>query len=120
TLLMARAEESRAQSLPSAAEVGAACRYVAERGPAITSELIRDGILDGNNDGRDDAVSIGYGMGTMGGDTPEIRPRNAANDSDPVALKYDDDDWHDVGGFGIRWLPYRGKVYTLHFASETL
>ena len=119
-LLMARAEESGAQSLPSAAEAGAACRYVAERGPVITSELVRDGILDGNNDGRNDAVSIGYGMGTAGGDTPEIRPRNAANDSDPVALKYGDHEWRDVGGFGVRWLPYRGKVYILRFASETL
>lgn len=119
-LVMARAEQSMAQSRPSAVEAGAACRYVAERGPAITSELIRDGILDGNNDGRDDAVSIGVGIGTVRDETLEIRPRDAAKDAEPVALKDDDDGWRDIGGFSARWLPYRGKVYTLHFASETL
>lgn len=119
-LLIARAEQSGAQSLPSAAEADAACRYVAERGPAITSELVRDGILDGNNDGREDAVSIGTGIGTVRDETLEIRPRNAAKDADAVALNYDDEDWHDVGGFGVRWLPYRGKVYILRFASETM
>ena len=119
-LLMARAGQSGAQSLPGAAEAGAACRYVAERGPAITSELIRDGILDGNNDGREDAVSIGVGIGTVRNETLEIRPRNAAKDAEPVELKDDDDKWRDIGGFSARWLPYRGKVYTLHFASETL
>src|SRR6185437_14170851 len=53
---------------PSVAETREVCSYVASRGPSIADELVDDGLLDANNDGVEDRVSIGGMEGSMGGD----------------------------------------------------
>ena len=117
-----QAEDVSRQSLPAPAEAQAVCRYVAARGPEIVSELVAAGDLDANNDGRTDAVRVGVGIGTMGGNVLEIRPRGAPRESDPINVTRDEVEaaWQDHWSFGARWLRHAGKVYTLYFEAETL
>jgi hypothetical protein len=114
------AEEAGRQSLPGLEEARAVCRYVAARGPEIASELVADGDLDANNDGRNDAVRVGVGIGTMRGNVLEVRPRGAPRESDPINVTRDEAAWPDHWGFGARWLRHAGRTYTLYFEAETL
>jgi uncharacterized protein len=59
---------------PSWSESREVCSYVIARGPSIADELIKDGKLDANNDGRDDTVAIVFGRGTMAADSPPSGP----------------------------------------------
>jgi hypothetical protein len=115
-----RALDGPTEGMPNPAQAAEVCRYVAARGPAIRSELVREGVLDANNDGIDDHVTIGIGSGTMRGDVLEFRPRGAAKDSKPVEFGYDEASLHDYWWFGERWFPYGGRVYTLYFEAETV
>jgi hypothetical protein len=115
-LAAARAEPP----LPTFAEARAVCAHVAARGPAIASELVKTGLLDANNDGREDQVSIGMGEGTMGGEVLEFRPKGAAKNSEPVEVTPEGFQPGSYLPHGARWLTYRGKVYTLNFASEQM
>src|SRR5215471_17064553 len=79
------AEETAAR-LPSRAEARAVCDLVATRGPAIRSALVRDGVLDANNDGKPDAVRVGISEGTMRGEVLEFRPRGAPKGTPAVGV----------------------------------
>jgi hypothetical protein len=105
---------------PSPAEAHALCRWVAARGPAIESVLVRDGILDANNDGVPDHVSVGRREGTMGGEALEFRARGMSNASAPVEITEEGFQGGAYLPLGVRWLPYRGRVYVLNFESEGL
>ena len=120
--MMATASSASAQvgarpALPTRTEAQDACRHVAARGPAIVADLIADGALDANNDGRIDDVTIGTEAGTARGDAPQFRPRGGAG---PVAATSDDAAWRDRRGYGARWLRHAGRTYTLHFETELL
>jgi len=120
-LLVAAASGARAEPLlPTFAEARAVCAHVVARGPAIASELVKSGLLDANNDGKEDQVGIGMGEGTMGGEVLEFRPKGAAKNSGPVEVMPEGFQPGSYLPHGARWLPFRGKVYTLNFASEQL
>jgi hypothetical protein len=106
--------------LPSAAEAGAICRMIAARGPAIAPALVRDGVLDANNDGTRDAVTVVAREGTMHGEDLQFRPRVAFAESPVAEVRPEGFQPGDYLPFGARWLPYRGKVYTLYFDAEDL
>jgi hypothetical protein len=106
--------------LPSAAEAGAVCRMIAARGPAIAPALVRDGVLDANNDGTRDAVTVVMREGTMRGEDLQFRPRLAFTDAPVAEVRPEGFQPGDYLPFGARWLPYRGKVYTLYFDAEDL
>src|SRR5215468_3048370 len=67
--------------VPSPAEARAVCRMIVARGPAIAPALVRDGVLDANNDGVRDAVTVVMREGTMRGEDLQFRPRAAVDDS---------------------------------------
>ena len=103
---------------PSLAETREVCDFVASRGPSIEDELIEEGTLDANNDGREDSVSIGGLGGSMGGDRAVFRPKDAAADSAPIEIAQKGFEWNSYGSLGAGWLK-RGKyVYTLNFDTE--
>ncbi len=107
--------------LPSRAEARVVCGAIAARGPAIQAQLIKDGLLDANNDGVPDAVTVGMREGTMRGEDLQFRKRGAAKDTAPVEVTPKDfQPAADYLPFGARWLVHRGRVYTLYFASENL
>ncbi len=102
--------------LPSRAEAQTVCHMVAARGLALLPMLFKKGVLDGNNDGVPDAVTVGVGGGTLNWEELQIRPRGAAKDSAPIAITPEDD--FQPGDYlpkGARWLPYGGRVYQLYF-----
>jgi hypothetical protein len=109
-----------AARLPSPAEAGAVCRMIAARGPAIASALVRDGVLDANNDGTRDTATVVTQGGTMRGEDLQFRPRLAFTDSPAVEVRPEGFQPGDYLPFGARWLPWRGKVYTLYFDAEDL
>ncbi len=111
---------SVAARLPSKVEARAVCRYVASRGPGVGSRLIKTGVLDANNDGLADSVTIGQRGGTMRGEDLEFRARGAAKDSNPIEVAPKGFQPGDYLPFGARWLAYRGRVYTLYFGAEDL
>jgi hypothetical protein len=113
-------ERARPSPLPSRAEARAVCNFVAARGPAIRALLVRDGVLDANNDGVPDAVTVGMGTGTMRGDVLEFRPRGAAKDSPAVKIAEEGFQGGDYLPFGGRWLRHGGRVYTVNFETESL
>ena len=106
--------------LPAAAEAREACVYVAARGAAIASELVKDGRLDANNDGTLEDVRVGEAAGTMHGEVLEFRKLGAAHESAPIDFESDDYQRGDYLPFGARWFARSGKVYTLYFESEDL
>src|SRR5215813_11105391 len=106
--------------LPTFAEARAVCAHVAARGPAVASELVKSGLLDANNDGKEDQVTVGMAEGTMGGEVLQFRPKGAPKASDPVEVTPEGFQPGSYLPHGARWLPYRGKVYTLNFVSEQL
>jgi hypothetical protein len=113
--------QERALRLPSRAEATAVCNMVAARGPAVEAMLVKDGVLDANNDGVADDVTVAARDGTMRGEDLAFRPRGAAKDSKPVDVTPKDfQPGSDYFPFGARWLPYGGKVYTLYFDAEDL
>jgi hypothetical protein len=114
--LMAASGARSEPLLPTFAEARAVCAHVVARGPAIAAELVRSGLLDANNDSKVDQVTVGAGEGTMGGDVLQFRPKAC----DPVEITPEGFQSGDYMALGARWLPYRGKVYTLNFASEDL
>jgi hypothetical protein len=103
---------------PSRAEAAAVCNMVAARGPAIEAMLIKDGVLDANNDGVPDDVTVAPRDGTMRGEDLDFRPHGAPMDSAPVDVTPKDFQPADYFPFGGRWLPYGGRVYTLYFDTE--
>src|SRR3954452_4661402 len=103
--------KSAATRLPSPAEAGAVCRMVVARGPAIVPALVRDGVLDANNDGTRDAVTVVMREGTMRGEDLQFRPRIAFAESPVAEVRPDGFQPGDYLPFGARWLPWRGKVY---------
>jgi len=105
---------------PSAAEARAVCNMIAARGPAIARRLVRDGVLDANNDGLPDAVTVAMRDGTMRGEDLQFRPRKAAKDSAPVDVMAEGFQPGDYLPFGARWLSWRRRVYTLYFDAESL
>ncbi len=125
-LLIAALQPVQAQAnataprLPSAAEARAVCRMVAARGPSIEALLIDNGVLDANNDGVPDDVSVALRDGTMHGQDLQFRPHGAAKDSKPVEVDSKDFQPGDYFPFGASWLPYGGKIYTLYFDGEAL
>lgn len=60
------------------------------------------------------------GQGTMHGDVLEFRPHGASKDTPAVEFTTDGFEGKDYWSFGGRWLPYRGRVYTLNFEAEDL
>jgi hypothetical protein len=106
--------------LPSPAEARAVCGMVAARGPAIGHTLVRNGVLDANNDGARDAVTVVMREGTMRGEDLQFRPRIAFADSPVAEVRPEGFQPGDYLPFGARWLPWRGKVYTLYFDAEDL
>jgi hypothetical protein len=107
--------------MPSRAEAGAVCHMIAARGPAIERALVRDGVLDANNDGVADAVTVAIREGTMRGEDLQFRPRGAAKNSQSVDVNPQGfQPGADYLPFGARWLPYGGRVYTLYFDAESL
>ncbi len=104
--------------LPSAAEVRAVCNMIAQRGLAIQPMLVENGVLDANNDGVADDVTVAMRDGTMRGEDLAFRPRGAPKASKPVEVTAKDFQPGDYLPFGARWLPYGGKVYTLYFEAE--
>jgi hypothetical protein len=117
--LVAKDKAARSR-LPGAAEARDVCRFVAARGPAIAAMLVKDGVLDANNDGVADAVTVAMRDGTMRGEDLAFRPRGAAKGSAPVEVRPEGFQPGDYLPFGARWLRYRGRVYTLYFESEAL
>jgi hypothetical protein len=109
-----------AEPVPSRADARAVCEHVASRGPAIHASLVKTGVLDANNDGVPDAVTVGVSEGTMRGDVLAFRPRGAAKGSAAVDVNPEGFQPGDYLPFGARWLPFGGKVYTLYFDTETL
>jgi hypothetical protein len=106
---------------PSRAEAAAVCNMVAARGPAIEAMLIKDGVLDANNDGVPDDVTVARRDGTMRGEDLAFRPHGAAKDSKPIGVTQKDfQPGSDYFPFGARWLPQGAKVYTLYFDAEDL
>ena len=105
---------------PSPAEARAVCRMIATRGPAVERALVRDGLLDANNDGVPDSVTVAMREGTMRGEDLQFRPRGAAKGTPEVDVTPKDFQPGDYLPFGARWLPYRGRVYTLYFDAEDL
>jgi hypothetical protein len=105
---------------PSRAEARAVCDMIAARGSAIRAMLVKDGVLDANNDGVADAVTVGMSEGTMRGDVLQFRPRGAAKDSPAVDVNPEGFQPGDYLPFGARWLAYGGRVYALYFDTETL
>jgi hypothetical protein len=101
--------------LPSRAEARAVCQMIAERGPAIERALVYDGVLDANNDGVADAVTVAMRDGTMHGQDLQFRPRAAAKDSAPVDVNPEGFQPGDYLPFGARWLSHGGRVYALYF-----
>jgi hypothetical protein len=118
--LAVRGAGSQPAELPTPKQAQQVCSYVATRGPAIRSELVANGVLDANNDGIEDDVRVGMGMGTAGGNVLEIRPRGAPRDSEPIKVSPVGSEWNDYWAAGARWLSYVGRVYTLYFVAETL
>ncbi len=109
-----------AARLPSAAEARAVCGMVAARGPALAPALVREGVLDANNDGTRDAVTVVTREGTMRGEDLQFRPRVAFEDAPVAEVRPEGFQPGDYLPFGARWLPWRGKVYTLYFDAEDL
>jgi len=107
-------------TLPNRAEARAVCEHVVSRGPAIAASLVKDGVLDANNDGEPDQVSVGMNSGTMRGDVLEFRRRGASKDSPAIEVTTEGFQVKDYLPFGGRWLDYGGKVYTLYFEAEDL
>jgi hypothetical protein len=105
---------------PSRAEARAVCDMIAARGPAIRAMLVKDGVLDANNDRVADAVTVGMSEGTMRGDVLQFRRRGAANDSPAVDVNPEGFQPGDYLPFGARWLAYGGRVFALYFDTETL
>jgi hypothetical protein len=105
---------------PGPAEARAVCNMVAARGPRIERALVHDGVLDANNDGVPDSVTVAMRDGTMRGQDLQFRPRGAAKDSPAVDVKAEGFQPGDYLPFGARWLGYRGRVYTLYFDAESL
>ena len=117
---LAAAAAEAAPPLPSPAEAQAVCRFVAARGPAIAASLMSSGLADADHDGVDDAVAIGRGGGTMGGETPEFRPRGATRTAPPVAVTSSGFQGADYLALGARWLRFGGRTYALYFDTESL
>ena len=114
-------EKTAPPRLPSRAEAQAVCNMVAARGLAVQSVLIENGVLDANNDGTPDDVTVAMREGTMRGEDLAFRPRGAPKESKPVDVTAKDfEPGRDYFPFGARWLPYAGKVYTLYFEAEDL
>lgn len=113
-------EKTAPTRLPSRDEARAVCDFVAARGPAIERVLVRDGVLDANNDGVPDAVTVGMNEGTMHGDVLQFRQRGAAKGSPAVDVNPQGFQPGDYLPFGARWLAHGGRVYTLYFDTETL
>ncbi len=109
-----------AARLPSPAEARAVCGMIAARGAAIAPALVRDGVLDANNDGTRDAVTVVMREGTMRGEDLQFRPRIPFTDSPVAEVRPEGFQPGDYLPFGARWLPWRGKVYTLYFDAEDL
>jgi len=109
------------QSDPSAIEAKDVCSYVATRGPTIAKELIRDGALEANNDGRPYQATISGDGTTAGGDNLEFRPMGVSPQASAIEIDFGGGDrLGPPGGFGARWLKRGRRVYTLHFDSESL
>ena len=106
--------------LPTPAEARAVCGMVAARGAAIAPALVREGVLDANNDGVRDAVTVVAREGTMRGEDLQFRRRVAFEDSAVAEVVPEGFQPGDYLPFGARWLPWRGKVYTLYFDAEDL
>jgi len=106
--------------LPSGAAARAVCNMIAARGPAVEHILVRDGVLDANNDGVQDAVTVAMRDGTMRGEDLEFRPRGADEHAKPVDVTAEGFQPGDYLPFGARWLPYGGRIYTLYFDAESL
>jgi hypothetical protein len=117
---LAQAQEKTAPRLPSRAEANAVCGVVVARGLAIQPMLVESGVLDANNDGVADDVTIAMRDGTMRGEDLAFRPRGAPKSAKPVDVDAKDFQPGDYLPFGARWLPYGGKVYTLYFEAEDL
>ena len=111
---------SRKRAPPGPIEARAVCKMIAARGPAIARSLVRDGVLDANNDGVPDAVTVAMRDGTMRGEDLQFRARGAAKDSPPVDVTAQDFQPGDYLPFGARWLSWRRRVYTLYFDAESL
>jgi hypothetical protein len=112
--------DSQPTELPTPKEAQEVCRYVAARGPAIRPELVANGVLDANNDGLEDDVRVGTGIGTVRDDVLEIRRRGAPQESEPMTVSRIDGKWEDYWSYGARWLRHGNRVYTLYFETETL
>jgi hypothetical protein len=106
--------------LPSPAEARAVCQMIVARGPAIAPALVRDGVLDANNDGVRDTVTVATREGTMRGEDLQFRSRVAFAESAVAEVMPVGFQPGDYLPFGARWLPWRGKVYTLYFDAEDL
>lgn len=111
-------ERVPAPHLPSRGEAGAVCNMIAARGLAVQSMLVENGLLDANNDGVPDDVTVAARDGTMRGEDLAFRPRGAPRNSQPVDVTPKDFQPGDYLPFGARWLAYGGKVYTLYFEAE--
>jgi hypothetical protein len=120
TALDAQERAASSLRLPSRAEARATCDMVAARGLAIQSMLVENGVLDANNDGVADDVTVAMREGTMRGEDLAFRPRGAPRASTPVDVTAKDFQPGDYLPFGARWLLYGGKVYTLYFEAEDL
>jgi hypothetical protein len=105
---------------PNTTDARSVCSYVASKGPAIISELVRSGALNvENNDTLYDA-SVGVESGSAGGEKLEYRVHGADANAKPLPMKdFDDRPWA-YRGFGARWLRYQGHTYTVIFESESL
>ncbi|PTB21435.1 hypothetical protein C9I57_07205 [Trinickia symbiotica] len=112
--------EAAAATPPTPAEIREACEYVADRGPAIRSELLRDAAIDARNDGRVVDATIGTSDGSAAGEILEYRPRGASIKAPPIETSYFDERPRADWGFGARWLRYGGHTYALIFESESL
>jgi hypothetical protein len=106
--------------LPSRAEARAVCAYARAHGPALQKELVKTGVLDANNDGFPDDVTVGVSEGTMRAEELAFRPRGAPKESRPIDVTTDEFQIGDYLPFGARWFPHGGKVYTFFFAAEDL
>ncbi|HLH87442.1 MAG TPA: hypothetical protein VKX28_03210 [Xanthobacteraceae bacterium] len=106
--------------LPSGVEAAAVCNMIAARGPAIAPMLVKDGVLDANNDGLVDDVMVTPRDGTMRGEDLAYRPHGAAKGTKPINATATSFQPNDYFPFGARWLPFGGKVYTLYFDAEDL
>src|SRR5262249_46653285 len=117
----AHAEEKASPRMPTRAEAQAGCGMVAARGLAIHSTLAKNGVVDANNDGVPDNLTVAMRDGTMRGEDLAFRPRGAPKDAKPVDVNPKDfEPGRDYLPFGARWLPYGSKVYTLYFEAEDL